>query len=799
MKAVSPRRAGSRGPNGDERRGFLPTLLLPPSFGSWELGVGIFFLLLYTLTLSPGPLPADAGEYQLIGALLGVAHPPGFALYTLVSWLTTRLLFWAPPATAINWLSALLAALTLMLVGRTVRQLTGSAWAGVCAAGVLGFSTTFWAQATTANIRMPAALAVAWAVERLTAYRLWLIADRTSQVARDAITSARLGWVAFALGLGVSHHGSLIFIAAVLGSYALWLNPKVLRRPWPLVWGLAPFLAWLYFPLRAGAYGAPPNIGTLEGFLEHVLARGFGGDILYFANLTALPERVSIFGNILTFQFTWPALTLIGLGVLVALWRDRHFGAVLIAACLAHIFIAITYRAPQTVEYLLPAYVLIAVLMGLALAALLDGRGSFTAERAKGAAFIGARLSLRHLVTLSLGVLVAGLQFISTFPSYRALAHDPSTREYVEGVLNAAPPNAVVLASWHWATPMWYLREIEHRRPDVEIRYVVPHGESLAQNWAEEIHINLAVRPVVVTSFYRQEFEALPYRFLPLGPAWEVRAERLTPPPPNLSGGQDFDEWTFLGYHLESLSHLSAQSGDLTLTAAWRLQPSSPTRDVNFFIHLVGPEGKLYGQMDVSHPAARYVSGEVLLDRYHITRYPNAPAGTYSLVAGVYRPDGTRLAEVTLTSVELERSAASGPPSAIPLGSSILLIGRSISPTGPLHPGETVTVDLQFLATRPIVGDYTVKVDLIGPNWAWRVQSDATPAGGAIPTLKWIAGSRVADRHTLTLPADAQPGIAQLALAMYDAFTQQNLPLLDPDLTTLGPTAPLGAVEIVAP
>jgi hypothetical protein len=116
-----------------------------------------------------------------------------------------------------------------------------------------------------------------------------------------------------------------------------------------------------------------------------------------------------------------------------------------------------------------------------------------------------------------------------------------------------------------------------------------------------------------------------------------------------------------------------------------------------------------------------------------------------------------------------------------------------------VRPGETVTVDLRFLATRPIVEDYAVKVDLIGPNDAWRVQSDGTPAGGAIPTLKWIAGSRIADRHTLTVPADAVPGAAQLVLALYDSFTQQDLPILDPALAARGPTVPLGTVEIVQP
>ncbi|HRF50801.1 MAG TPA: DUF2723 domain-containing protein, partial [Anaerolineales bacterium] len=67
-------------------------------------------LVLYGLTLAPGLLPADSGEYQLIGARLGIAHPPGYALYTLASWLATQALFWLTPARAISALSAGLAA-----------------------------------------------------------------------------------------------------------------------------------------------------------------------------------------------------------------------------------------------------------------------------------------------------------------------------------------------------------------------------------------------------------------------------------------------------------------------------------------------------------------------------------------------------------------------------------------------------------------------------------------------------------------------------------------------------------------
>ncbi|HJW83656.1 MAG TPA: DUF2723 domain-containing protein, partial [Anaerolineae bacterium] len=119
-------------------------------------------LWLYSLTLTPSVLPADSGEFQLVAWKLGVAHPPGYPLYTLAGFLFTRL--FASPAYALNLLSAVLASITLVFVSRAVRAATGSISGGLAAAAILGTSTTFWAQATTANIRMPTALFTAWCV-----------------------------------------------------------------------------------------------------------------------------------------------------------------------------------------------------------------------------------------------------------------------------------------------------------------------------------------------------------------------------------------------------------------------------------------------------------------------------------------------------------------------------------------------------------------------------------------------------------------------------------------------------------
>jgi hypothetical protein len=126
----------------------------------------------------------------------------------------------------------------------------------------------------------------------------------------------------------------------------------------------------------------------------------------------------------------------------------------------------------------------------------------------------------------------------------------------------------------------------------------------------------------------------------------------------------------------------------------------------------------------------------------------------------------------------------------VPLGGALVLAGvrqTSVSPS-------EVQVDLDLLSTGPLLEDDIVKVDLIGPDFAWRAESNSVPAGGAIPTLKWVAGSLVHDRHRLTLPASAA-GPARLELAVYDHFTARVLPILDPRLALTGSTVPLGTVE----
>src|SRR5919108_3423765 len=70
-------------------------------------------LALYGLTCAPGVQGGDSGEFQFVGFILGIPHPPGYPLYALVGRLWTLLLPVGEVAYRMNLLSAVLAAATL--------------------------------------------------------------------------------------------------------------------------------------------------------------------------------------------------------------------------------------------------------------------------------------------------------------------------------------------------------------------------------------------------------------------------------------------------------------------------------------------------------------------------------------------------------------------------------------------------------------------------------------------------------------------------------------------------------------
>src|SRR6476469_8172774 len=77
------------------------------------LALALGALALYTATLLPGIGSGDTAEFQRVAPTLGVAHPTGYPLYTMLGWLWSRLPLGGTPAWRMNLFSAAASALAV--------------------------------------------------------------------------------------------------------------------------------------------------------------------------------------------------------------------------------------------------------------------------------------------------------------------------------------------------------------------------------------------------------------------------------------------------------------------------------------------------------------------------------------------------------------------------------------------------------------------------------------------------------------------------------------------------------------
>lgn len=96
-------------------------------------------------------------------------------------------------------------------------------------------------------------------------------------------------------------------------------------------------------------------------------------------------------------------------------------------------------------------------------------------------------------------------------------------------------------------------------------------------------------------------------------------------------------EFRFLGYDLSSVQVVPGQT--LTVTAYWRAV-TPPSLNYQVFVHLVGPDGQLYGQSDKLNPAGfptmRWPTDQYVRDEHALVVRPDAPSGVYQLKVGLW-------------------------------------------------------------------------------------------------------------------------------------------------------------------
>ncbi|MDP8222040.1 MAG: DUF2723 domain-containing protein [Candidatus Lernaella stagnicola] len=440
---------------------------------------------LYLATLAPTIHLGDSGELTVAGALLGVAHVPGYPLLTQLTHLAAQLPL-GHIAWRANFMSALFGALAVWATYRLLLEITGRRWASLAAALTLATTYTLWEQSL--KIRAyPLNTFFAAAVIYLT-LRWRATADK------------RFLFTAFALcGVGLGNHEILLVVVAVPGVLMLAHRRQLRLVDWLLCGVLATVgvTLYLYLPLRAAAnpalnWGDP---STLSRFLDALLQRQYSHKMLN-ADWAAKGEMLLVIARSFTDELGLVAFAL-GAGGLIALGRrDRALTAGLLLLVAGNIALRINYIGEdemfQVRRYLISTYLVIVIGLAYTLA-WLERRVSESPRRPWLRAAFGALLVL--IVAWPLLHHLRANQQQGNWVAYEAwqntLAHpEPEYGLFVGGDNNVFP--------------LWYLQMAERRRPTVSI---LPRGGFRA-DWMIEM-MALQLPADVVRS--RPEFSGAAY------------------------------------------------------------------------------------------------------------------------------------------------------------------------------------------------------------------------------------------------------------------------------------------------
>jgi len=486
--------------------GFMPDARATKKWDSLAAAaLGAGFFLLYGLTLCRTVFWYDSAELVTAAVTLGITHPPGYPLYTLLGHLFT----WLPlePAIAVNLMSATFAAFAVGLVFLIGRQLDLRGGPAAVGAATLGAGGLFWSNAVVAEVYCPAV-----AVCALVVYLL-LRALREERFSLAVLA-------AFGAGLGLGIHMSV----ATLGlgfAFLAWMSAKSVKRLTSVAGAaLAGSLIFLYVPIRASQ--APPlNIcdpSSLQQFTWYVTGGAYRN---WFGDPDSFLERSGAILGFFHQQLTWIGIVLAIVGI-AWLWRHRWTAcAALVLMAAGNMAFFFNYQAHDVEVFLLPTTMVLCCFAGAGARALVDGIATVVARRspARAERFLAGALMLFPLHLAYGNYATADMSgFDETEPFIRA-AVETLAEDAV--ILNFATP-----PEWKsYAVFGMYAQLVLGERPDVK-HIIAPDLRELARAFDPHAAIYAYAPVEMLTHFYEVEPEGPFLRVLAPKPIAATQAPR---------------------------------------------------------------------------------------------------------------------------------------------------------------------------------------------------------------------------------------------------------------------------------
>jgi hypothetical protein len=381
----------------------------------------------------------DSAELALQAFQLGVTHPPGYPVHTLLGKLFT--VFFHEPALGTNVLSAVSSSLAVGLVSWTALQMTGSLLAALLSGLAFGLSPLVWEEAVVTEVYGVNVCCVALAIAMIVAwYR------------RGSSPLLHGAAVAFGISLGC-YLPNLLFLPAFIilvlqRSHWRWQHAACFLVDTVAVGSL--LMSWSVFRSPVvhpmGSVFVPD---TPAGLWRYLVGAEYG---------TAALQPLSFYVRRLVDHGLLFAKNYLGLGILLGLlglghqWRtQRPLSIALLAVFVINFGYFTGYNVTDYRYMVLPSYLVFALWIAIGISVLLSHASTWVAKMV--------------VLLVCLG-LVSGLLFWK-LPPRLARSRRTEVTDFARSSFEALPQGAVVVAAWRRFAPLTYFQRTRNLRSDL--------------------------------------------------------------------------------------------------------------------------------------------------------------------------------------------------------------------------------------------------------------------------------------------------------------------------------------------
>ncbi|MCA9922978.1 MAG: DUF2723 domain-containing protein [Anaerolineales bacterium] len=794
--------------------------------------------LLYLLTMARTLVLGDPTEYTFIANRLGIAHPPGYAFITVVGKLFQTVIPFGGFPWRMHLLSAVAASLAAFFVFGTIRTLAANLTglknlsglgtiAAIFGALTVGTTVDIWQHAIHAN---PHIITATFLMANLYFLTRWWAVQKDGEYFQPsnhpAIQPSNKWLYTFCVsaGLGVAHHPLTVFAFPGYALFILLVRPSILRNWHTLLkmvgFALLGLSLFLYYPLRSSsAPFGPTTMNTLNGFLDHVLARGLSESLPYFT-LAEQPQRQIVLWSIVHLQYALPLILLavFALTLPFFLKNDKvtitsppyHPIILYITAFLATTAFVISLRAQDIMAYMLGPLMVIGLLAGIGFWGLL--------------VLVQRRFQLDWQMVGLLGTAVflfgPGLQIARNAPRVSLRSYSEGD-DYVNAVFErfeGTGEGATLLNDWERMTPLWYTQLVDKRWPDPSDVTPVFVSTGGSNPWQEGIFANGL--PLYFSNFRPDAIAGTDFRLRPDGPFYQVLEPGNTSIPAILTRlDVPAGEIEVVGYEVGE----TATAGDFVrFTLAMR----TPAGTDDFYVPVLYVGEMRFEFTTDSHlTTPRWWENEVIVERFDFALPHDLAAGSYPLMLNIKNlsRDEELLLDISLGSLMVEaqqfpiatdhllanfRQRVGLVQATVSGGNAGTEGGRNGRFTAPwptdqsftVKRGDVLNINLTWESLARAEESYTVFVHLIDPGNVPHISLDYTPLGGSMPTHlwipKWLPGQRMIDPYRMEIPDTLPPGTYFIEVGLYEMIGNRRLHISDPAGNLTGDRYILGAVQI---